>query len=62
MPKGKYAVTPAVIERNRKGGHALHSTDTLIKRLAARAPALTPDQAARIRALLASVPAGVDEE
>ncbi|MER5944167.1 hypothetical protein ABT121_43580 [Streptomyces sp. NPDC001928] len=43
-------------ERARKGAIAANSADTLIKRLAAQAPALTPAQAAKIRALLASVP------
>lgn len=40
-------------ERARNAGHASQSTDTLINRLVARAPALTDEQRARLAALLA---------
>lgn len=64
MPR-KYTMTPAAREARAKGGAvsgaALNSTDGLIKRLVDRAPVLTPEQAAKIRALLASAPAEVDQ-
>ncbi|MDT0387914.1 hypothetical protein [Streptomyces dubilierae] len=55
MPRS-YTMTPAARDARRKGAEMLNSTDGLIKRLVDRAPTLTPEQAAKIRALLAEFP------
>ena len=62
MPRS-YTVSPAVRERGRKGADAVNSTDGLISRLVAKAPPLTPEQADKIRSLLASAaPSGGEQE
>lgn len=63
--KRSYTVTDAVRERGRKGGTASNSPAARLKRVAALTPeeiaagarALTPEEAAKIRAMLATVPA-----
>ncbi|MFD5078051.1 hypothetical protein [Streptomyces sp. NPDC058371] len=61
MPR-KYTVSEAVLERNRKGGKAVHATlDAYVKRIVDRAPELTDEQIEKLRPLLRPVNGGSAE-
>lgn len=57
MPRQKRAPEEVLEDRRRAGrlgAAARHSVDTYVKQIVARAPELTPEQRATIRAALAS--------